>query len=126
MNRLFVYGTLMQAQARADLLKRVRSVKPASTSGRMYHLRPGYPALVDDGDGVVHGELVSLDDLAAQWATLDAYEGDLYRRIEKRVCVGASECSAWCYVVDAAREPALLAAGAVLVPGGLWEPRSST
>jgi gamma-glutamylcyclotransferase (GGCT)/AIG2-like uncharacterized protein YtfP len=120
-NRLFVYGTLMSGQERAEMLGGVSSVVAASTFGRLYHLRYGYPALIDVEDGRAHGELVTVEDLEARLSALDAYEGDLYRRVRRTVALDGDETAeAWCYVVDVREEPRLVADGAIRVWDGRW------
>lgn len=117
MNRLFVYGTLMRGQVRADLLDGAPAL-PATTHGRLYHLPAGYPALVDVREGVVHGELVTID--PAILTALDDYEGDEYRRVVRTVRSEAGAQEAWCYVVRADDEAAWVARGAVYVASGRW------
>lgn len=123
MNALFVYGTLMRGEARADLLVGAKGHRPAITHGRLYHLPYGYPAIVDVEDGEVHGELVTFDDLDALLPALDAYEGDLYRRVAREVRVDDSIAQAWCYVLDSDLEAVLVAQGAQRVPSGRWRGR---
>ncbi len=123
MNRLFVYGTLMRGEVRADLLADARDVRAASTHGRLYHLPFGYPAIVDAEDGEVHGELVTFDDLEARLPALDDYEGDEYRRVVRSIRVEGAVTTAWCYVVDPAFEADLVAQGARRVRSGQWRGR---
>ncbi len=117
MNRLFVYGTLMRGQVRADLLGDAPRVA-ATTHGRLYHLPPGYPAIVDVPEGVVHGELVTID--PASLPALDDYEGDEYRRVVRVVATAEGPVDAWCYVFPPEDEAAWVAAGAVGIPSGRW------
>ena len=97
-------------------------VLDASTHGRLFHLRYGYPALIDTPDGRVFGELIVLPDLEGRLEALDDYEGDLYRRVRRAVQTEArGDVEAWCYVVDRDHEATLVADGAVFLPNGRWE-----
>ena len=73
---LMVYGTLMRGQAHhnrycADAL----TIEPAVTTGRLYHLPMGYPAMIEADHGRVFGEAMTFPDLAAKLAILDHLEG---------------------------------------------------
>lgn len=71
---LFVYGTLrpiLATGAPARLVRDLEVVGPATVSGVLLDLGP-YPGLVA-GIGLVHGDLVRIDD-PARLAALDAYE----------------------------------------------------
>lgn len=100
-DRIFVYGTLRTGQtARSLIANHVARWVPARTSGQMFAFPMGYPGLVDEGDGRIVGELVWLTELAAAFALLDAYEGDDFVRILKRVWLAdGAEDWAWCYVL---------------------------
>lgn len=121
-DRLFVYGTLMTGEVRADLLGRATKVVSATTSGRLYHLRYGYPALIDVDDGEVEGELVVVPDLEDRLVELDDYEGELYRRVVRAVRTAEGITQAWCFVVDERAEAGLVADGALRVRGR-WRPQ---
>ncbi|MFT4627856.1 MAG: gamma-glutamylcyclotransferase (GGCT)/AIG2-like uncharacterized protein YtfP, partial [Myxococcota bacterium] len=54
---LFVYGTLTARGAQAGLLRGLRRAE-ARVRGSLWVMPAGYPALVPDGAGDVHGELV--------------------------------------------------------------------
>lgn len=112
---LFVYGTLMPGQAQSARLGPLLHAIPGQTSGRLYHLPAGYPALVDDPAGVVHGVVVLLAEPARLMA-LDDYEGPLYQR---GLCWASTEdgpVEAWCWRV----RPSDLPPGAQLLPLGRW------
>lgn len=75
-SRLFVYGTLKQAQAHGDLLQSLAlRVDPATTRGQLLDLGL-FPGLVR-GEGVVHGELMTFPvmHLATVLAVVDHLEG---------------------------------------------------
>ncbi|MCB9559662.1 MAG: gamma-glutamylcyclotransferase [Kofleriaceae bacterium] len=125
-DRLFVYGSLRTGQpARSLIQDHVVASVPARTTGRLIGFAD-YPGLLDDGPGPVVGELLTLTDLAAAFALLDAYEGGdfvrVLRRIERtddgdgdRAAEGAG-IWAWCYLLADPR----LADDGVPVPGGDW------
>ena len=120
MTALFVYGTLMSGQAQAGLLGSCRRTA-ATARGTLWDLPAGYPAL-SDGDGVVHGELVELDNPAVL-TLLDRYEGvdeGLYHREQIEVVVGLRRVSAFAYRMA---NPRLR--GGLPVTSGRWKaPRS--
>jgi gamma-glutamylcyclotransferase (GGCT)/AIG2-like uncharacterized protein YtfP len=115
---LFVYGTLMSGHDRAALLGALRR-RPASVRGQLYQLAAGYPALVQNEDGWVHGELVDPPPPRVL-GLLDAYEGvdeGLYQRVQCEVRIGLRAERGWAYVMAAAR-----AHRGRLVRGGRWQP----
>ena len=88
MNKLFVYGTLCPGQPNEHMLTQfVGEFLPASVRG---HLHPegwgqtmGYPGLILDAAGVqVPGYIYLSDEMAENWAILDEFEGDCYRRVK--------------------------------------------
>ena len=125
---VLAYGSLMtvgwnhQAFC-ADAL----SVEPATTRGTLYVLPAGFPAMVLDGDGTVHGEAMTFPDLAAKLAELDRLEGyrpgqperSLYVRRVVKVCLVRSGLTvqAWCYVWRGD-----LPRGARALASGRWQP----
>ncbi len=116
-DRLFAYGTLRSGQtARSMIADHVVGSEPATTTGVLIAF-PDYPGLVDGETGAVTGELMTLTELAAAFALLDAYEGDDFIRILKRVRThDGSEAWAWCYVLA---DPRLAAVGTT-IPHGDW------
>ena len=113
---LFVYGTLMTGGERAELLRGLER-RIGSVRGTLFDLPAGYPALVLDGTGRVHGEVVEAPD-ARLLALLDLYEGvadGLYDRVSVDAKVGLRTERAWTYVLDAAR-----ARNGRIVRGGRW------
>jgi len=116
-DRLFVYGSLRAGQAARSLIAdHVVRAGPATTTGTLIAF-PEYPAMIDSGPETVVGELIWLRDLAAALALLDAYEGEDYRRVLKRIRLSTGEDEwGWCYVLA---DPALAIAGTA-VPGGDW------
>ncbi|MGA0331308.1 MAG: gamma-glutamylcyclotransferase [Candidatus Poseidoniaceae archaeon] len=75
-NHLFVYGTLMSGQKRFNQLKSyVLSQHAASVRGHLHHLGD-YPGM-KLGDGMVHGQLMKIDDVEACLERMDSIEGFL-------------------------------------------------
>jgi len=117
-DRLFVYGTLRTGSAaNAMLVPHQRATEPATTHGRIVAFEDGYPGLVDDPSATVIGEMVTLSDLAATFALLDAYEGQDFARVLRKITLAdGREVDAWCYVL--ARPE--LAASAEPITDGDW------
>ena len=123
---LFVYGTLMCGQANHDrFCGDALTIEPAVTTGRLYHLPMGFPAMIEAGDGQVFGEAMTFPDLDAVLRQTDRLEGydprrpdsSMYRRIVVSVLSGPSPrpLMAWTYVWNRA-----LPRGAVALPSGHW------
>jgi gamma-glutamylcyclotransferase (GGCT)/AIG2-like uncharacterized protein YtfP len=117
-NRLFVYGTLRSGQAARSLIaNHVLAAEPASARGRMFALPDGYPGFLPGAEGRVVGEMMTLSDLAAAFALLDAYEGaDFNRSLQEVELADGRRLWAWCYVLSS---PALAEEGEP-IPGGDW------
>jgi gamma-glutamylcyclotransferase (GGCT)/AIG2-like uncharacterized protein YtfP len=116
-DRLFVYGTLRAGEAaHAVVAPYVISAVRATALGTMYALPAGYPGVVADDRGVVHGELLTLRDLAAALPALDAYEGDDFTRILAEITTAAGRGWAWMYVLLSSE----LAHGAPVIADGDW------
>ncbi len=105
--RLFTYGTLSPGQPNAHILASVTgNWEAASVTGTLHPngwgAALGYPALVFDETGPeVPGFLLSSEELSAQWAMLDEFEGRAYRRelIQVRRSDG-SQVAAYVYVLN--------------------------
>ena len=113
---LFVYGTLLQGQGAHGLLEGLPQY-PAQTTGTLYHLPTGYPALTTEGTGTVHGAW--LDPVPPRLLELlDHYEGvheGLYRRIPIRVQGGSLSFEAWAWIMDQPEKR-----GGKVVRSGRW------
>jgi len=123
---LFVYGTLMRGQVNhARFCGDALTIEPAVTTGRLYHLPLGFPAMVESGDGQVVGEAMTFPDLAAVLTRTDLLEGynplqpDLstYRRVVVPVLIepSARRVTAWTYIWNRA-----LPQAAMMLPTGHW------
>jgi gamma-glutamylcyclotransferase (GGCT)/AIG2-like uncharacterized protein YtfP len=107
-NAIFAYGTLMRGQRSHDLVaSRLRRLhNPARVTSASLVRIDWYPGLVLSAEGVVHGELLELDDVGAALCELDPYEdfagyGDadsLYRRSFVRAHTNGGAVLAWTYV----------------------------
>lgn len=116
-DRLFVYGTLRAGEAaHATVAPYVRHAVRATALGTMYALAAGYPGVVADDRGVIHGELLTLADLAAALPALDAYEGADFTRIPAEITTAAGRGWAWIYVLVSSE----LAQGAPVIADGDW------
>ena len=127
---LFVYGTLMRggvnhARFCADAL----TIEPAITTGRLYDLPMGFPAMIEADDGQVFGEAMTFPDLDAVLRQTDLLEGydplrpasSMYRRVLVPVLIEPSgwRVTAWTYVWN---RP--LPQSATKLPAGRWSDRS--
>lgn len=106
-DRVFVYGTFRKGEsARAMIAGHIDETVPASMTGKIYAFPEGYPGIVDCDDATVVGEVLTLNDLAAAFALLDAYEGDDYERTLKKVTLeNGTEIYAWVYML---KDPATI------------------
>lgn len=115
---LFVYGTLRRGEPNQRQMGHARFVRAASTGPR-YELVDlgGYPALLEDGDTPISGELYEVDD--ALLASLDRFEDvpELYER--KPVVLEDGEVL--CVEVLAYVMPRERARGAPRIANGDWQ-----
>lgn len=120
LDRLFVYGTMRTGQtARTVIANAVVRCEPATMQGALYLFPMGFPGYVEGDDaGVVQGEVVWLTDLAATFAMLDAYEGDDFVRVIRKVQLQNEPGSVWAWVYILADDDAVRLAERI--PGGDW------
>lgn len=125
---VFVYGTLRRGFANHDrFCFDVLEVVPAWTTGRLYDLPYGFPAMVPADDGRVIGELLTFPDPVTALHRLDRLEGfrpDGPRHYDRVVAgvrhtAGWDPIPAWCYVYSRSRLERL-AAVASPISGGDW------
>ncbi len=95
---LFVYGTLMDPDTRADVIGRsLPYMEPDSLTGFSVDSIDiegmAYPALVPDGHNIVHGGIIILHE--DELKSLDEYETDAYKRQMVRLMSGKE---AWVFV----------------------------
>jgi len=119
LDRLFVYGTMRQGQtARSLIANSIVKCVAASTNGQIYAFPMGYPGFSEgDGQGRVRGEVLWLTELAATFGLLDAYEGEDFARVIKRVTLASGE-EVWTWIYTLA-DPAAVSLGS-LIPDGDW------
>lgn len=117
---LFVIGELRSDGAQAGLLAGCRRER-ATVRGQLYKMPSGQPAIVTQGQGLVHGELV-YDIPERVFNMLDLFKGvsdGLYRRVPGTSICGLRSVRAQLYVMD---EP-LLRGGRHLAKGRWRQPR---
>ncbi|MEW5946564.1 MAG: gamma-glutamylcyclotransferase family protein [bacterium] len=119
------------------------TIEPAVTTGRLYHLPYGFPAMFDlpaapacadrlrrrhgAPDGQVFGEVMTFPDIEETLRALDHLEGynpdslSHYLRISKPATIlpRMETVVAWCYVYTANRLEEIERAGE-FIPGGCW------
>ena len=77
-NKLFVYGTLLQGGIRNNLLADWHLIDTLETEGTLYDTDFGYPAAdFSDKKGKIFGEIYHCDkdDIEAMLSTIDLEEG---------------------------------------------------
>jgi len=82
------------------------TIEPAITTGRLYHLPYGFPAMFDATDGKVFGEVMTFPDIRETLKRMDFLEGykpsgpSHYVRISKTVSILSKRInvSAWVYI----------------------------
>jgi len=108
-----VYGTLMRGMRNHDRFCRdALTIEPAITTGRLYHLPYGFPAMFDASDGQVFGEVMTFPDIEKTIEHLDWLEGyrpgncsSHYIRVQKSVTIlkSGSKIPAWVYIYPKTR-----------------------
>lgn len=121
LDRLFVYGTLRQGQtARSLIANQIKRCVKATAVGAIYAFPMGHPGMVEgDGTGRVVGEVLWLSELAATFGLLDAYEGQDFARVIKKVTLDDEtneQVWAWIYMLS---DPAAVQYGS-LIEDGDW------
>jgi gamma-glutamylcyclotransferase (GGCT)/AIG2-like uncharacterized protein YtfP len=100
------------------------TIEHAVTTGRLYHLPYGFPAMFDAPDGQVFGEVITFPDIEKTLKRLDRLEGyspggeSHYIRIEKTVTLRNSKkiVPAWGYAYPKDR----LRTDMILIHSGHW------
>jgi gamma-glutamylcyclotransferase (GGCT)/AIG2-like uncharacterized protein YtfP len=117
---LFVYGSLLPELAPPQIrsaMAGLRSLGPATTSGRLYDLGSHPGMVLDSGTGCVHGQAFELHDPGKVFEELDAYEGydpqrpneSLFVRVLRPVhLANHDEIAAWVYVYQGPVQQATL------------------
>jgi gamma-glutamylcyclotransferase (GGCT)/AIG2-like uncharacterized protein YtfP len=120
LDRLFVYGTLRQGQtARSLVANQIKRCVKAATIGEIYAFPMGHPGFVEgDGTKTVVGEVLWLSDLAATFGLLDAYEGQDFARVIRKVTLDDTNEQIWAWIY-ALSDPTAASFGA-LIEDGDW------
>ena len=110
---LFAYGSLMSGFWNHDrFCGAALTIESAVTTGQLYHLPYGFPAMFDVSDGQVFGEVMTFPDIGKTLERLDRLEGYLpgdcrshYIRVQKSVTILKSgrKIHAWTYVYPKVR-----------------------
>jgi gamma-glutamylcyclotransferase (GGCT)/AIG2-like uncharacterized protein YtfP len=103
------------------------TIEPAVTTGLLYHLPYGFPAMFDTLAGQVFGEVMTFTDIKRTLERLDMLEGyrpngdSHYIRISKPVTIlkEGRTTTAWVYVYPESRLEEIRRVG-VAVPDGQW------
>ena len=107
--KIFVYGTLMNGEMRNSTLMEYSNGegKPASTTGLMLNLGD-YPGMIAGNEGVIQGEVYQIDQVYLTLQTLDSIEGfygydsthSLFTRTIVRIQTEQGHEWAWTYVYN--------------------------
>ncbi|KAB2338039.1 gamma-glutamylcyclotransferase [Cytobacillus depressus] len=103
---VFVYGTLRRNERNHHLLDEATIIaEQAWTTGSLFDTGNGYPAMLQNKEGRVYGELYKIND--KQMGDLDHLEGyfgkgqdNLYERITQKIFTDQGEYEANVYVMD--------------------------
>lgn len=123
---LFVYGSMAEGMVHFDKLKDfIVSVKPALARGTVYRLKIGYPAMTNEGNDPIPGNLVELKSSEMFWHLLDGFYGfnqmepekSLYLRQSINVLLDGAVVNSWAYVLP----PQKIPIHAEVIPGGDWK-----
>jgi gamma-glutamylcyclotransferase (GGCT)/AIG2-like uncharacterized protein YtfP len=129
LSTLFVYGSLMSGFWNHDRYCRdALTIEPSVTTGLLYHLPQGFPAMFDAPDGQVHGEVMTFPDIGKTLRELDYLEGyrpggnSHYIRIQKDVTILTDNrvVTAWVYVYPLERLCEMNILG-IIVQSGCWK-----
>jgi len=132
--RIFVYGTLLKGMGNHDrFCGDALTIESAVTTGRLYHLPYGFPAMFDSPDGQVFGEAMTFPDIEKTIEAMDYLEGYRpagrchYLRIAKPVSILSKNMTAlaWVYVYPEERLEEIKRTGE-MVSGGCWRKHIST
>ena len=107
--KIFVYGTLMNGEIRNSTLMEYSNGegKPASTTGSILNLGD-YPGMIAGNEGVIQGEVYQIDQVYLTLQTLDSIEGfygydsthSLFTRTIVRIHTEQGHEWAWTYVYN--------------------------
>jgi gamma-glutamylcyclotransferase (GGCT)/AIG2-like uncharacterized protein YtfP len=124
--KLFVYGSLSEGLVHFNKIQEfIDSSVPAATKASVYRLKVGYPVLLEDGQDLVTGQLLTLRTTDFLVNLLDEFHGfskleeekSLHFRRELIIQTGNGAEAAWAYVLN----PKKLPKTATLIIGGDWK-----
>jgi gamma-glutamylcyclotransferase (GGCT)/AIG2-like uncharacterized protein YtfP len=124
--KLFVYGSLSEGLVHFNKIQDfIDSSELATTRAAVYRLKVGYPVLLENGEDLVSGQLLTLRTTDFLVNLLDEFHGfskleedkSLYFRREMTVQTVTGPEVAWAYVLN----PKKLPKTATLIIGGDWK-----
>ena len=124
--KIFTYGSLSEGFVHFDKIKDfVTGNIGARARGRIYRLKVGYPVFVENGEDLIPGSLLTLNNNDLLLNVLDEFHGysrldrekSLYFRSEIEVETESGMEKAWVYSLN----PAKLPKTAILIEGGDWK-----
>lgn len=125
---IFAYGSLMSGCFNHDrFCGDALTIEPAVTTGRLYHLPQGFPAMFDAPDGQVFGEVMTFPNIEKTLRAMDYLEGynlggrSHYLRIKKLVTIlpDMRTVTAWVYIYPEDRIEEIQKMGK-FIPSGCW------
>jgi gamma-glutamylcyclotransferase (GGCT)/AIG2-like uncharacterized protein YtfP len=96
---IFVYGTLRQRGAAAQLLADCQHIGDGEVAGTLYDVDGRFPALLPYGTTPVRGEIWRCP--ADRLAALDEYEG-VANGLFRRIALSVGDVACWVYVAGPA------------------------
>lgn len=126
-DKLFVCGAFCRGMVNFKKIENfILDARPARVKGSVLRLPVGYPAMVEEGDDVIEGELLTLKPSEVLLAMLDEFHGfspmqtdkNLHFKQSVEVELGPGETvMAHRYVINPSKMPK----GTVLIQGGDWK-----
>ncbi|MCA0992310.1 gamma-glutamylcyclotransferase family protein [Pseudalkalibacillus hwajinpoensis] len=117
---VFCYGTLRSGESNHAVIKEATLIESFSwTNGQLYDTRDGYPALIQNEDGTVYGEVYEVDDqLLEKINLLEGYqEGRDYNLYEQVMQIIESNQGSYEAITYMMRKPERRF---MEIPGGDW------
>lgn len=128
-DKIFVYGTLMKDFRNYNkyLKNHVLKIEKGYVKGKLYHMPYlDFPALID-GDEIIQGEVLTIDDIKTILPLVDEMEGykgcedDMYKRIPQIVTLeDGSTIELDVYKYYAVENDERFATEAIYLPNGNW------
>jgi gamma-glutamylcyclotransferase (GGCT)/AIG2-like uncharacterized protein YtfP len=127
--RFFIYGSMSEGLVHFSKISDfISSSEEATIQSHAYRLKVGYPVLVEGGQDLIPGQLVTMRTLTTSellLSILDEFHGfqrldeakSLYIRREIIVETGGHQVQAWCYFLN----PKKLPSNAARIEGGDWK-----